>query len=133
MNEKNIKVSNRDVPVRRRRGGEGTPVLLATRWYVNGDLPDDLSRRIEDSDGNEFLTEGMVVRRFRRPDIPGYVVCTKCGSQTHYHGWIDPARQEGEEATVCPGDWVLTGPQTIFVVEPGRFAFEYERVTPGAP
>ena len=52
----------------------------------------------------DFLTEGKVVRRFRRPDVAGTLACPHCGKTFHEHGWID-ALEDGH--IVCPGDWIV--------------------------
>lgn len=75
----------------------------ASRWWKNGDHPDDGSVDVETGG---FLTEGKVVRRYRHPDVPGGEVCKQCGYIMHEHGWIDTP--EGGH-TVCPGDWIITG------------------------
>lgn len=73
------------------------PVVIdATRWWQNGDHPDDGPRD----------TEGKVVRYFRRPDVPADRLCQKCHEHMHIHGWIDTL--EGGHI-VCRGDWIITG------------------------
>ena len=79
-------------------------VIEAARWFRNGDHPDDFSDR-DNGDGVMHL-EGMVVRRFRRPDVPGEKPCQHCARIMHDHGWIDTL--EGGHI-VCPGDWIITG------------------------
>lgn len=71
-------------------------VIEATRWWQNGDHPDDGPRD----------TEGKVVRYFRRPDVPADRLCQKCHEHMHIHGWIDTL--EGGHI-VCRGDWIITG------------------------
>ena len=77
----------------------------AARWWKNGDHPEDRCVWLG-SPGGPFLSEGLVVRRFRRPDVGGDATCTHCGHSMHVHGWIDTL--EGGHV-VCPGDWIITG------------------------
>ena len=80
-------------------------VIEATQWWKNGDHPEDKCY----FDANlppDYLTEGMVVRYFRHPEISGTRTCEKCGDIMHNHGWIDTL--EGGHI-VCPGDWIITG------------------------
>lgn len=58
-----------------------------------------------DYDG-DIRTEGLVVRYFSQPAIPGFEICKHCDRVMHTHGWIDTL--EGGHI-VCPGDWVITG------------------------
>ena len=78
-------------------------VVEATRWFKNGDHPQDNSCPI--SPENPALSEGEIVRRYRNPDKPGDTRCI-CGKPMHVHGWIDTL--EGGHI-VCPGDWLITG------------------------
>jgi len=71
------------------------------QWFKNGDHPNDNCKLLTGSDGNKFLSEGEVVRRFRNPDVDGQLRCEKCGNKYHYHGWLDK-----EDITVCPSDYV---------------------------
>lgn len=82
----------------------GTTTVKAVQWFANGDHPLDNARPIV-IDGDEFLSEGEIVRRFRSPDIKGTDVCDKCGNIFHVHGWIDDT--DGGQ-TVCPRDYVIT-------------------------
>jgi len=76
------------------------PIMVeAHRWFKNGDHPEDQCRIIKDSDGNEFKSEGKVVRYYRHPYVRGDQVCGYCGHTMHDHGWIDTL--EGGH-TVCP-------------------------------
>jgi hypothetical protein len=87
------------------------PVVIdAFLWQENGDHPLDNCRVIEGKDGS-FLSEGEVVRYFRRPDMPGDQKCKHCGKTMHHHGWIDTL--EGGHI-VCPGDWIITGVKNEF-------------------
>lgn len=83
-------------------------VIEATRWYKNGDHPQDCVMRPFEDTGEvpESPREGLVVRYFRRPDIPGDRLCRYCSIIMHIHGWIDT--KEGGHV-VCPGDYVITG------------------------
>ncbi len=81
-------------------------VIEATRWFKNGDHPADDCRPVEIPGQEPFLTEGMVVRYYRRPDVPGDRVCQRCQATMHEHGWIDTP-EDGH--MVCPGDWIITG------------------------
>ena len=85
-------------------------VIEATRWFKNGDHPqDDVMRPFEDT-GNipAEPREGKIVRYFRRPEpeFAGTKICQHCGKILHLHGWIDTL--EGGH-NVCPGDWIITG------------------------
>jgi len=94
------------------------PVIIeATRWFKNGDHPDDYAKEKVGFENGELKTwigeearamdwEGQVVRRFRRPDVPDGNICQHCGQTMHDHGWIDTL--EGGHI-VCPGDFVITG------------------------
>jgi hypothetical protein len=102
------------------------PVVIdATQWFVNGDHPDDACEGILPSDGSQpFLSEGKVVRYFRRPDDSGERVCDKCKNTMHLHGWIDTL--EGGHI-VCPGDWIITGVQgERYPCKPDIFLATYE-------
>lgn len=81
----------------------------ACQWFKNGDHLNDESGPTD--------KEGEVVRRFRRPDVNGCMVCTHCGRTAHDHGWIDTP--SGGQ-TVCPGDWVVTMPTGEYRVYPDR-------------
>ena len=84
----------------------------ATQWFKNGDHPEDNCEIIKpDPNGvtqfEPFLSEGKVVRYFRRPDIPGEKLCEYCHQKMHNHGWIDAS--EEDNPIVCPGDFIITG------------------------
>ena len=103
-------------------------VIEAHQWHKNGDHPLDFSKRIiDESTGEPFLSEGEVVRRFRRPDIrEDQDCCTHCGEVMHIHGWIETL--EGGH-TVCPGDWIITGIQgELYPCKPDIFQETYETV-----
>ena len=78
----------------------------ATQWFKNGDHPADRCYYIDDKSPERFLSEGKVVRYYRRPDDLGSRPCEKCSITMHNHGWIDTL--EGGHI-VCPGDWIITG------------------------
>lgn len=81
-------------------------VVEANQWFKNGDHPEDESKPVVDDSGFGCLSEGQVVRYFRRPDVPGTTTCRHCGEVMHKHGWID-TREGGH--IVCPGDFIITG------------------------
>lgn len=86
--------------------------LEAHQWWVNGDHPADrVGELVPDPlTGKPYQREeGAVVRFFRHPDIPGTAPCSHCDYLMTDHGWIDSP--DGGN-TVCPGDFVLTGPET---------------------
>lgn len=83
-------------------------ITKAFQWFRNGDHPDDDCHMITPDPSSltqfaPFLSEGKVVRYFRRPDIPGTGTCPRCDATMHDHGWID---QGPDGITVCPGDWI---------------------------
>lgn len=81
-------------------------VIEATQWFKNGDHPDDESVLVTTPPSTPLFSEGKVVRRFRRPDVPGDIQCSTCDRTHHDHGWIDTL--EGGHI-VCPGDFIITG------------------------
>lgn len=97
-------------------------VIQADQWFRNGDHPDDFSDR---DNGNGLMArEGMVVRYFRHPEVPGTKACEHCGQTMHVHGWIDTL--EGGHI-VCPADWVITGVKgERYPCKPDIFAATYE-------
>jgi hypothetical protein len=89
-------------------------VIEAVQWFTNGDHPED----------GPAVTEGLVVRYFRRPDIPGDLACSECGQPFHVHGWIDTL-EDGHR--VCPGDWIITGVRgERYPCKPDIFEATYE-------
>ena len=102
------------------------PVVIdATQWFKNGDHPFDNCEVLDVWEGGG-ITEGDVVRHFRRPDVPGDKLCEHCGQIMHVHGWIDTL--EGGHI-VCPGDWVITGVKgERYPCKPDVFARTYEPV-----
>lgn len=83
-----------------------TTTVQATQWFKNGDHPEDGSYPIT-VNGETFMSEGKLVRRFRRPDKPGTRSCDLCGHDFHIHGWID-VEDSPEGLMVCPSDYVVT-------------------------
>lgn len=107
-------------------------VITASQWFKNGDHPEDCTRMITPvpGDGAPFLSEGKVVRYYRRPDVPGSSACEVCGKPHHDHGWIDTLEQGHR---VCPGDWIITGVKgDRYPCKPDIFAATYEPATPTA-
>jgi hypothetical protein len=101
-------------------------VIEATQWHKNGDHPEDETRMVTPvpGDGDPFLSEGKVVRYYRRPDVCGESACKHCGVRMHEHGWIDTL--EGGHI-VCPGDFVITGVKgERYPCKPDIFAATYE-------
>lgn len=99
----------------------GDQNVNAARWFKNGDHPDDdIYRPFEDTGRVPLMPrEGLVVRYYRSPDIPGSRKCEKCGCAMHNHGWID----QGERGvTVCPGDWVVRDNGTYSAISDERFS-----------
>lgn len=83
------------------------PALVeATQWFRNGDHPFDDSKPIDTAGSSSSLTEGKVVKFFRRIHIPGDRICQECGNVMHKHGLLDGLN--GEEEVVHPGDYICT-------------------------
>lgn len=103
------------------------PVIIkASQWFMNGDHPEDNSVLIQDYADQVFCSEGQVVRRFRRSDVPGDKICNQCGNMIDRHGWIDTP--EGGHR-VCPGDWIITGVKgERYPCKPDIFNKTYELV-----
>lgn len=102
-------------------------VIEASRWFKNGDHPQDKCVPVADSSGLFFPSEGKIVRYYRTPKMDGGILCQKCNSAImHFHGWVDTP--EGGHI-VCPGDWIVTGIKGEFYpVKPDIFEATYERV-----
>ena len=108
-------------------------VIEATQWFRNGDHPGDhlpiehavpSETTLSRYDEYRAMTEGKIVRRFRRPDTKGGEPCQHCGKIMHVHGWIDTL--EGGHI-VCPGDWVITGVKgERYPCKPDVFSATYE-------
>ena len=104
-------------------------VIEATRWFKNGDHPQDDRRTVlpDDIRSLPFLSEGRVVRYFRKPDVGGSMPCKHCERIMHVHGWIDTL--EGGHV-VCPGDWIITGVDgERYPCKPGIFEKTYDAVS----
>jgi len=84
---------------------ERKPICVkAFQWWKNGDHPEDESELITGSDGEMFLSEGKIVRRFNHPNISSQEKCEVCDHVMGNHGWID----RGENGLrVCPGDMII--------------------------
>jgi hypothetical protein len=108
-------------------------VIEATQWFKNGDHPEDDCRMIQpalshkgDGENQPFLSEGKVVRYYRRPNDDGQRHCQHCGIIMHLHGWIDT--KEGGHI-ICPGDYIITGVQgERYPCKPDIFVTTYEPV-----
>ena len=100
-------------------------VIVADLWMKNGDHPEDHSEPIIGEDG-PFLSEGKVVRRYRRPDDFDERECDHCHGIMRVHGWIDTL--EGGHI-VCPGDYVITGiKREMYPCKPDVFVATYDLV-----
>ena len=106
------------------------PVIIeANQWHKNGDhWRDGVGMEAPDGQGGVYQrVEGLVVRFFRRPDVPGDTICKHCAKTMHEHGWIDTL--EGGHI-VCPGDWIITGVKgENYPCKPDIFEATYEAVT----
>jgi hypothetical protein len=104
--------------------------IVATRWWANGDHPEDRvgEQEIDPSDGTSHQRiEGAVVTFYRHPDVATERECPHCGHAMHEHGWIDTLKGGH---IVCPGDWVVTGIQgERHPLKPEIFSHTYEPVT----
>lgn len=101
------------------------PVKIeAHQWFRNGDHPRDESVELN---GENVLSEGKIVRFFRRPEIASMrFLCTHCSRPMQEHGWISTL--EGGHI-VCPGDWIITGTKgENYPCKPDVFAMKYEEV-----
>lgn len=107
-------------------------VIEAAVWAVNGDHPRDDCRVITDPENGElFLSEGAVVRRFRVPDMAGDDICEQCRATLHDHGWIDSENTlESDGLRVCPGDVVsnTVGSRIYTVIPASVFSRKWELV-----
>lgn len=93
-------------------------IVDAIQWFKNGDHPLDYANEKVGLENGEIRKwtgaeckanewEGQVVRYYRNPFHNGKTICGRCGRTMHEHGWIDSGK---DSETVCPGDWVITGP-----------------------
>lgn len=100
----------------------GNTKVNAIQWFKNGDHPLDESYEIT-VNGQQFLSEGKLVKRFRHPDKPGNYSCDLCGHTMHTHGWIDVP---DEGLTVCPSDFIVTTEEgDVYPCPAGIFATTY--------
>jgi hypothetical protein len=100
-------------------------IFEATRWFANGDHPNDACQTAHGIDGS-FLTEGKIVRYYRHPKGDGADQCQHCKIIMHEHGWIDT--KEGGHV-VCPGDWIITGIKgEHWPVKPDIFDATYDKI-----
>ena len=98
------------------------------QWFKNGDHHEDGSVIIDlrEVGQHSFLSEGKVVRHFRRPDVHDGEVCSKCKKLMCMHGWIDTL-ESGH--IVCPGDWIAKGVQGEFYpIKPDIFEMTYDLI-----
>lgn len=102
-------------------------VVEAVQWFKNGDHPEDKCAFIQPSEGDKeaFMSEGKIVRYFRRPDIMAGRACQHCRIRMREHGWVDTL-EAGH--TVCPGDWIITGVKgEHYPYKPDIFEETYEK------
>jgi len=82
-------------------------VVLATVWNSNGDHPWDAVQELKHPLGPTFPSEGEYVGFYQQGCAPEQAdpadACPKCGKLYKDHG-----RLVFDNATVCPGDWVVT-------------------------
>jgi len=101
-------------------------VIEAEQWFCNGNHSEDDTHLITGDLGYSFESEGKIVRRFNRPDVPGDTICKHCGRYMQGHGWIDTL--EGGHI-VCPRDWIIKGVKGEFYpCKPDIFEQTYEKV-----
>lgn len=101
-------------------------VIEATQWFKNGDHPQDECYYLDDKSPDRSLSEGKVVRRYRRPDEPLDIRCSRCNEYKGNHGWTETL--EGGHI-VCPGDFIITGIKgERYPCKPDIFASTYELV-----
>lgn len=118
-----------------------TALIEATRWFKNGDHPNDYAEKELGFENGQLRTffgderkangwEGGVVRYYRHPEVPGEKRCD-CGAIMHVHGWIDTL--EGGHI-VCPGDWIATGVEgEHWPIKHRVFVATYEEVSHDGP
>ena len=83
---------------------KNSAVFVAHQWFENGDHPEDECVPVFDDPEFPTLTEGKIVRRFRRPEMDE-LICPSCGGVMEDHGWIDT--HDGGYI-VCPGNFIVT-------------------------
>ncbi len=113
------------------------PVLTeATQWFKNGDHPKDRSTPVEKAGGSPGLTEGEVVRYFRRLNIPGGRFCNDCGNVMQHHGLLNEELSLNGEEIICPGDYIVTDRKgRYYKLSSAEFEAQYEpyEVAPRPP
>lgn len=90
----------------------------AYQWFKNGDHPKDECRMIYPSQYGmkfkPFLSNGKVVRQYIPDNLKDiYIECKECGNILHSHGYIKTP--DGREFIVCPGDWIITESEGVYV------------------
>jgi hypothetical protein len=92
-------------------------VIEAHQWFKNGDHPKDNCLKP--------YGEGKVVRYFKHKDYLQTEHCLTCNKQFRDHGWLADVGQR-----ICPGDWVITDPNTgeYYSCRRGIFPTLYEEV-----
>ena len=104
-------------------------VIDATRWFKNGDHPEDYATEMFDyptGQRPQVIREGKLVKRLKRPYTDVGTACQHCSKRMKEHGWIETL--EGGHI-VCPGDWIITGIQgEYYPCKPAIFDATYEQV-----
>jgi len=102
-------------------------VVEATKWFKNGDHPEDGNEVFADGDFKGQLHEGKVVRYCLHPYFSGDEQCWTCKNEWRRHGWIDVSECG---LNVCPGDWIITGIKgEYYPIKPDIFALTYDLVS----
>ena len=116
-----------------------TEFIEAEQWFKNGDHSEDECEVINHGTPEEYLSEGKLVRRFRRPEdeYAGTRVCPYCDCLYHYHGWIDTHDSQPNDKTVwfsknidavCPGDYIIKlAPKEYRIVSQKDFEEKWEQ------
>ena len=111
------------------RKKRGSHCVMAHQWRRNGDHPEDNCLVITPvpGDGEPFLSEGEVVRRYRSPKMDAEAMCEHCWNRMENHGWIDSRGGQ----IVCVGDYVITEDSENYHHRSAEsFRFDYEMVIP---
>lgn len=99
-------------------------ITEATQWFRNGDHPEDHTKDVKTASGATVLSEGQVVKFFRRQHVPGGRFCPECGHPMQKHGILHGL---GGEEVMCPGDYVVTDKRGRFYRMPAvDFEAQYE-------
>jgi hypothetical protein len=102
-------------------------LVEAHQWFKNGDHPKDKSRIIKYYKGEELLSEGKIIKRYRNPYNIGSNTCYACNMEMYDHGWIDCG---GKGITVCPKDWIIENISGEFTTcKPQLFNSSYMEVS----